>query len=43
MTTTETGVKPIPAYAPPVDEKWMKLRRAALNRQKRLAQKTHEA
>ena len=26
-----------------VDEKWMKLRRAALNRQKRLAQKTHEA
>ncbi len=51
MTTTETGVKPIPAYGPPeegkprnaVDEKWMKLRRAALNRQKRLAQKTHEA
>ena len=51
MTTTETGVKPIPAYAPPedgkpsnaVDEKWMKLRRSALNRQKRLAQKTHEA
>ena len=39
MTMTDTGVKPIPAYAPPeggkprnaVDEKWMRLHRAIPN------------
>ena len=47
MTMTDTGVKPIPAYAPPedgkprnaVDEKWMRLHRAMMNRPARLAKK----
>lgn len=47
MTMMDTAVKPIPAYAPPedgkprnaVDEKWMRLHRALMNRPARLAKK----
>ena len=50
MTMTETGVKPIPAYAPPedgkprnaVDEKWMKLRRSARHYMERRAKARKE-
>ena len=50
MTMTDTGVKPITAYAPPedgkprhaVDEKWMRLHRAMMNRPARLAKKAQK-
>lgn len=50
MTMTDTGVKPIPAYVPSedgkprnaVDEKWMRLHRAMMNRPARLAKKAQK-
>ena len=40
MTMTDTGVKPIPAYAPPEDGK--PLHRAMMNRPARLAKKAQK-
>ena len=42
MTMTDTGVKPIPAYVPPEDEKWMKLTRSARHYMERRAKARKE-